>query len=135
LAYEVKRAAFQEYAEQVWGWDEDRQWELHMTRFSAQEFFVVRYGGQAVGILAIVLKPGELTLNQLFLLPEFQGRGLGRDCMTWVAGLAGERTISLSVLKVNPRAARFYESIGFEPTGETETHIQMQRKSGPRPPD
>lgn len=35
FAFAVKEAAFREYAEQVWGWDEVDQRELHEVRFAS----------------------------------------------------------------------------------------------------
>ena len=37
--------------------------------------------------------------------------------------------IRLQVLKVNNRAFKFYERLGFKRTGESETHILMERLS------
>ena len=35
--------------------------------------------------------------------------------------------VRLRVLKVNVRAAKFFESLGFGSIGETDTHILMER--------
>ena len=35
--------------------------------------------------------------------------------------------VKLKVLKVNPRAAAFYERLGFTITGDTDTHLLMQK--------
>jgi RimJ/RimL family protein N-acetyltransferase len=37
--------------------------------------------------------------------------------------------LRLQVMKVNPRARTFYERLGFIHTGETDTHILMERAS------
>ena len=34
FAYQTKRAAFKDYVEQVWGWNEQEQRQLHERRFS-----------------------------------------------------------------------------------------------------
>ena len=41
FAYRVKRAAFKEYVEQVWGWEEADQRKLHDRRFRAEDFIVI----------------------------------------------------------------------------------------------
>ena len=41
FAYSVRKAAFKEYVEQVEGWDEDEQRQLHERRFGAQDFRVI----------------------------------------------------------------------------------------------
>ena len=69
FAYRVKRAAFREYVEKVWGWDEDEQRQLHEQRFGAQDFRVINLAGTDVGIVAAVTAPDCLKVNQLFILP------------------------------------------------------------------
>ena len=82
--------------------------------------------------MSILLRKTEsapLKINQLFILPEYQNRGLGRASMTVLI----ERSHSLKlplrlrVLKMNPRAVEFYQRFNFEITGETETHLLMER--------
>ncbi len=68
-------------------------------------------------------------MNQLFLLPEYQSKGIGRECMLRVIEEARRLglPVRLRVLKVNPRALAFYERLGFARTGETETHHLMEK--------
>ena len=79
---------------------------------------------------------GEIVLNdldeharsaniRLVLLPNYRGRGYGRDAiyqvLTWAftqgeGGLDLHR-VSLDVLSINPRAQMLYESLGFQVEG------------------
>jgi ribosomal protein S18 acetylase RimI-like enzyme len=71
-----------------------------------------------VGFLA--LKPDTGYLDQLFVLPEAQGSGIGRV----VLDFAKERLpkgLWLRTAADNLRACRFYERNGLRPT-ETQTH-------------
>lgn len=131
FAYEVKKAAFRSYTEQVWGWDEAEQQKLHAQRFSTQDFRVISVGAGDVGIIAMSVRPDGLALNQLFLLPEHQGMGIGRVCVRMILEEAGrlKLPVRLRVLKINPRAKTFFDRLGFVPYGETATHILME---GPR---
>lgn len=128
FAYEVKRAAFREYAEQVWGWDEAEQRQLHDSRFDARNYRVIGMGGAEVGIVALTVAADAFVVNQLFLLPEFQDRGIGRRCMELLMEEADRvgLPVRLRVLKVNRRALRFYLRLGFTGTGETETHHTLE---------
>lgn len=59
-------------------------------------------------------KPG-LYLEDLFVLPEFRGRGLGRALLTRLAAIAVERNcgrFEWTVLDWNEPGIRFYESLG-----------------------
>ena len=131
FAYSVKKAAFRECVEQVWGWDENEQRQLHARRFAAQEFRIINVAAKDVGIMATVVGPDCLTLNQLFILPEHQGKGIGRECMLLIMKEAQRLglPVRLRVLKVNPRALAFFQRLGFRRTGETETHVLMETAS------
>jgi GNAT superfamily N-acetyltransferase len=128
FAYFTKRTAFREYVEKVWGWDEDEQRELHEQRYRAQDFRIINLAGTEVGILAFVVAGDCVRLHQLFLLPEHQGKGIGRKCMFLIMEEARQLglPIRIRVLKVNPRALAFYKRLGFVCTGETHTHVLME---------
>ena len=129
FAYQTKKAAFRVYVEMVWGWDEAEQRELHDRRFSAQDVQVVRAFDADVGILSVVRGPDCLKLNQLYILPTWQNKGIGESCMMRVIRDAAREglPVRLGVLKVNTRAAAFYSRLGFIKTGESDTHVLMER--------
>jgi len=59
-----------------------------------------------------------LYLEDLFVLPEWRGRGAGRALLTYLARLAVERgcgRFEWTVLDWNEPAIRFYESLGARP--------------------
>jgi len=65
-------------------------------------------------------KPG-IYLEDLFVLPELRGNGIGRALLTELARLAVERgcaRLEWSVLDWNEPAIRFYKSLGAEPQDE-----------------
>ena len=129
FVFAVKEAAFREYIEQVWGWDEDYQKELHNRRFDSQDLRIIQFRGTDVGFLATSSTPDILKVNQLFILPECQGKGIGSACMTLIldeASLDG-KSVALQVLKVNTRGIAFYQRLGFLIVGESSTHLQMER--------
>ncbi len=129
FAYRAKRAAFKEYVEQVWGWDEDEQRRLHERRFEAHDFRVINLDGIDVGIVAVAVAPDCVKVHQLFLLPEHQGKGIGRRCMSLILEEARQLglPVRLRVMKVNLRALAFYRRLGFTCTGETDTHDLMEK--------
>jgi TIR domain/Acetyltransferase (GNAT) family len=77
---------------------------------------------------AVVVASDCVKVNQLFLLPEHQGKGIGRKCMLLIMEEVRQLRlpIRLRVLKVNPRALAFYQRLGFVRTGETGTHVLME---------
>lgn len=134
FAYLVKKAAFKEYVEQVWGWEEADQRKLHDRRFRAEDFTVIAANGVEIGTMYVTLEPDCVQVHQIYILPEHQGQGVGRMCMLavldWASGLG--LPVRLRVLKANPRAAALYERLGFTVTGETGTHLLMERSGEPR---
>ena len=131
FAYRTKKAAFREYVEKVWGWDEEEQRRIHERRFASGDFRVIEVEGTDVGILALVRRPDCVNVKQMFLLPEHQGRGIGTACVKRLIAEAAASALPLrlQVLKVNDRAVAFYRRLGFGSTGESDTHILMERGS------
>lgn len=128
FVFTVKKAAFQEYVEQIWGWDESYQRELHERRFTTQDLRIIQFCGTDVGFLATSRTRATLKVNQLYILPEYQGRGIGTACMARVLDDAGlrQKPVVLQVLKVNTRGIVFYQRLGFTIVGETTTHFLMK---------
>jgi GNAT superfamily N-acetyltransferase len=128
FAYFAKRAAFKEYAEKIEGWEEDEQRQLHDQRFGAPDFRIINLAGTDVGIMAVVVTPDCVKMNQLFLLPEHQGKGIGRRCMLLIREEARQLglPVRLRVMKANVRALAFYKRLEFTGTGETDTHYLME---------
>jgi len=129
FAYGARKAAFRAYVEKVEGWKEAEQRQLHERRFESQDFRVINVAGGDVGIAAVVVAPDCVRVNQLLLLPEHQGREIGRRCMALLMDEARRLglPVRLRVMKVNPRALAFYQRLGFRRTGETDTHDLMER--------
>ena len=129
FAYRTKKAAFSEYVEKVWGWDEEEQRRLHGRRFASQDVQVIQVSGIDAGILTVVRELDCVKLNQLFILPEYQNRGIGTACMMRVIedAAASGFPVRLQVLKVNGRAVSFYRRLGFRSIGESDTHVFMER--------
>ena len=130
FVFTVKKAAFREYIEQVWGWDDNYQRELHNRRFAAQNVCIIQFRGTDVGFLATSSTLDTLKVNQLFILPEYQGKGIGSACMTCIIDDASLKVkpVALQVLKVNIRGITFYQRLGFAIVGESPTHFQMEKR-------
>jgi GNAT superfamily N-acetyltransferase len=124
FVFRLAEAGLRHYAEQTWG-----KWDDAGTRasFVPATHRIIQYGGQDVGCIALVESPDELELNRLFILPEFQNRGIGARLMGEViAGARARRKpIRLRVLAVNP-ARRFWERLGFRVTRSTPERHYME---------
>ena len=129
LVFAIKKAAFREYVEQIWGWDDSYQRELHNKRFAAQDVCIIQLHEVDIGFLAVSHTSDTLKVNQLFILPEYQGRGIGSVCMSRIIDDANleQKSVVLQVLKVNTRGIAFYQRLGFTIVGESTTHVQMEK--------
>ena len=129
FAYRARRAAFKEYVDKAGGWDEDEERRLHRQRFETQDFRIIHLAGADIGVLAVVTASDCVKVNQIFLLSEHQGRGVGGECMMRVLEEARGLglPVRLRVLKVNPRALAFYQRLGFTRTGETDMHDLLEK--------
>ena len=129
FAYQTKKAAFGEYVEQVWGWDEVKQRQIHERRFISQDIRVIQVSSIDCGIMATSREPDCIKLNQLFILPEYQSKGIGTACLKQLIEEADtvNLPVRLRVAKVNSRAFSFYQRQGFSCHGEIDTHFLMER--------
>jgi len=78
--------------------------------------------------------PDEYFLAHLGVLPQFEGRGLGRQLLEWAeerGHSAGLGKITLTVDADNERAMRMYERAGFSVTG-TVALERLSRRFGYR---
>ena len=75
-----------------------------------------------LGPLKLPVEPEgpALLLDQLYILKEHHGAGIGHGLMDWTleeAQRRGARQLFLTVYVENHRALRFYDRYGFEPVG------------------
>ena len=127
--FTVKKAAYREYVEQVWGWDDNYQRERHSREFTSHNFHIIQFCGTDVGFFITSSTSDTLKVNQIFILPEYQGRGIGSACMTRIIDNANleQRVVVLQVLKVNTRGIALYRRLGFTIVGEDSVYFQMEK--------
>ena len=125
---EVNRVALGPYLAAAFGWDEAAQRAYFDDGFDASGGQVIQVDGADVGELLVEERPSEVFLVRLALLPEWQGRGIGSAIVQMLVERAHElgSAVSLDVFRSNPRAVQLYESLGFVPTGESETDVSMR---------
>ncbi|HZS44813.1 MAG TPA: GNAT family N-acetyltransferase [Blastocatellia bacterium] len=68
-------------------------------------------------VITTEISTGNAHLPQISVMPELQGKGLGRkmiEILSWRLSNAGYRTVSLAVSALNDPAVKLYEKSGFE---------------------
>jgi ribosomal protein S18 acetylase RimI-like enzyme len=129
FVFTVKKAAYREYIEQVWGWDDDYQRERHNKEFTSHDFHIIQFRETDVGFFITSSTSDTLKVNQIYILPEYQGRGIGSTCLTRIVDDANleQRSVVLQVLKVNTRGIDLYQRLGFTIVGEDSIYFQMEK--------
>lgn len=125
--YRLKATTLKPYVAATWGWDEADQQARFAAQFRPETSCIVVVDGRDVGELKVERRKDEFHIAGIYILPAWQGRGLGSQIILDVIDRAtGEgQPVSLQVLKVNP-ARRLYERLGFEVVEVTETHFLMR---------
>ena len=129
FVYQLKKAAYREYVELTWGWDEQQQLDYHQKQFRTENLWIVQSVGRDVGVLRVIRDPHSFQVEQIFILPEFQNQGVGGAFMMAIFNEASSLRlpVRLRVLKVNDRAIAFYKRLGFVESGGTNTHVMMEK--------
>lgn len=120
LAFIQGLAEYEKLSEQVVATEQKLQQTLFGEKAYA-EVIIVEYKQQAAGFAlffhnysTFLAKPG-IYLEDLFVLPQFRGHGLGKMLLSYLAKLAVERDcgrLEWSVLDWNQPAIDFYQSQG-----------------------
>jgi len=115
-------ARFEKLEDRVVGTEQQLREEL-AARPPVIEAVIARLDAQAVGFalffhsFSTFMGRRGLYLEDLFVVPQARGRGVGRALITYVAALAARRgcgRFEWAVLDWNQRAIDFYRSLGAE---------------------
>jgi len=80
--------------------------------------FVADIDGQPAGYVALVAEEGRVRIDQLFVSPEHEAEGVGRQLLEYAEGFAiseGAGSLEAVVAEDDARAVAFYRSRGFVP--------------------
>ena len=112
--YELKKLVLRKYVEDIWGWDETVQLQYHADHYHPEQTHIIEVNGNSIGTVEITEKEKELFLCSLYLLPDFQGKGIGSHIISHCLQTTGRnKQVTLEVLHSNTRARKLYERMGF----------------------
>jgi len=102
-------------------------WEPDLTLSAgfvgAQPTLVAEMGGEIVGIVALDDPGGIPEVAHLWVAPEVQGRGIGRELLTRALGFAGKRGWRELRIESDPNAVAFYERMGARVVGRVDAPV------------
>ena len=90
--------------------------------------FVADLEGSLAGYVALRPTGDAMCIDQLFVSPEHEAEGIGRQLLEWAEGYAiSERAASLEVVveAENRRALDFYRGRGFVEAGEDLLELRL----------
>ena len=126
--FEVRRAALRAYVEQTSGWDDAEQRVTAGKEIADLPYAVVEESGRPVGYVCVIHKNECDFIEELALLPEAQGRGIGTQLIRDILRAAQQRRgapVRLSVFVNNPAKA-LYARLGFEIVQVEDPRMLMQ---------
>ncbi len=122
----------------AWGLDSAQQEMILKLQFTAQQrHYDIAFAGadhqiiilneQPAGRIMVYRSESEVRLVDIALLSEHRGKGVGAMIVSSLIeeSRAASKPVTLHVAKDN-RAARLYERLGFQITGDTGSHYKME---------
>ncbi len=130
-AFAVKKAALGPHITARWGWDDALQAQCHRERFRRRPVAAIVRDGETLGTVCLHAIGDRLSLDEFYLLPRWQGQGLGTRILAHCLALAdGDgRPVRLQHLAWNP-VGSLYRRHGFVETGRNDIHVFMERSPG-----
>ena len=102
---------------------------LNLT--SDERILVASADGIIVGTSKLKKGAERNEMHTIYILPEFQGKGLGRalfaESLAW---FDKNKDIQIDTAVYNYQAIKFYEGLGFVATGEIFTEEEFRMPSG-----
>jgi len=125
----VKKATLKTYVEQTWGpWDEEFQISRFNEICSPAEFQIIQFQGKDIGVQQIHENQASIEIGIIEILPEYQNREIGTNLIGNIIHEATmkKKLVCLQVFKVNVKALKLYQRLGFKVIRETDTHYVME---------
>jgi ribosomal protein S18 acetylase RimI-like enzyme len=93
--------------------------------------FVAELEGSPAGYVALQRAEQAVRVDQLFVSPEHEAEGIGRQLLEFAEGYAiweGAEALQVVVESDNERALAFYRARGFTPAGEDLLELLLPRR-------
>ncbi|MGH3036951.1 MAG: GNAT family N-acetyltransferase [Gaiellaceae bacterium] len=93
--------------------------------------FVAALEGAPAGYVAVAEAGGAVRVDQLFVSPEHEAEGVGKQLLEFAEGYAiaeGATTLQVVVSGGDRRATAFYRGRGFVPAGEDLLELVLPRR-------
>lgn len=89
--------------------------QAHLLRHDGERCFVAEEDGELAGFAAALLREETWFFSSLFILPQFQGRGIGKQLLTRAWGAEATRRLTLTDA-IQPASNGLYGKRGLIPS-------------------
>lgn len=131
FACTTTRDTMREYTLATWGkWSEEDVRQRSSENIANGTMCIIELDGKPIGIQVVEREPDCIRLAQIFILPAYQGRGIGSKLIGQLLAEARSAGVPLRlrVLRVNP-AFNLYLRMGFKVVEETPERYFMEHSN------
>lgn len=125
LIYSIKKNSLGEYITQTWGWDEELQRKMHENEMETENIYLIQMNNETIGTVGINEIHNEIIISRMYIVDKFQSKGVGSRIIKEIIKENSAKEIKLGVLKVNTRAKKLYQRLGFEVYDDENEHYRM----------
>lgn len=130
--YDLKKEVYMKYVDRLYGeWNEENQKKLfeRFMKENSKNIELIYIKDELVGFYNGKDKDNNIfEIGNICVKPEYQNKGIGTAVLKEILFEHKGQNIRLQVFKINEKAIKLYEKMGFEKTDETETHYIMIKK-------
>jgi N-acetylglutamate synthase-like GNAT family acetyltransferase len=101
---------------------------MQIDEFKTEAISLIEVDNKPIGTIGINESDGAIVIGRLYIIDSYQSKGIGSKIINDIIDKYPGKTLRLGVLKVNNRAKRLYESLGFKVYGEENEHYKMEYK-------
>jgi len=117
-------------------WDYPKRWmeiwksQLTFTPeyFEENESWAAETDNNLIAFYTLLDQNGNAWIENLWVVPEYIGKGIGRQLFSHAVDLARQRGYTTLQLKADPNAVMFYEKMGMCIIGERVSKVDGQRR-------
>jgi ribosomal protein S18 acetylase RimI-like enzyme len=124
-------------AKRHWGYPERwiEIWKSQLTfrpeYFEENESWVAETDHAPVAFYTLLEKDGSAWIENLWVSPEFIGKGVGKKLFLHALEVSRQRGYKILQLEADPNAAGFYEKMGMKKVGERLSEVEDQPRALP----
>jgi GNAT superfamily N-acetyltransferase len=125
----LHKRCYREVVESQFGnWDDEIQRVFFEKKWKPSKFQMIIVGGEKAGVVSAEHLAEHFLLSEIQIEPRLQNQGLGSQIIKAILSEACAQNlpVRLQVLKKS-NAKNLYLCLGFVQTGETDTHLLMEK--------